>query len=110
MSKHDCGYFYGRKIEIDIYGNQKEIKYCPLCGNLTEPQINRKPMTIKELRKQEGNPIWIECFKYPEVSAYYIAKKCKQTNRIECWGYDSNFFDEINYGKVWVAYKQKIDR
>lgn len=106
MHKHDCSYFYGKRIEIDMKGNHKRIKYCPICGSLTEPQIHRKPLTIKELRKLDGKPVWVECFEYPEISAYYIAKKDKQTNRMECWGYDNTRFDEINYGEVWVAYEQ----
>lgn len=99
--KHDCGYFYGRSIEIDMKGKSERIKFCPVCGNLVE---ENNPLTLQEFDKHRNMPIYVVCKEYPQLNGWYIVHKDKQTKRIECWGYDSTKFDSKNYGDVWLAY------
>jgi hypothetical protein len=104
LAKHYCNYFYGRTIETSMRGDSQRMKYCPICGKLLgENNI----LSLKELNKHVGKPLYIVCFEFPKLNGWYIVHFDKQTKRIECWGYDSVKFDSINYNDVWVAYLQK---
>lgn len=58
------------------------------------------PLTLEELRQMDGEPVWVECLTNPKCS---------------CWGYHDEdgfnsycaYFDDDEYGKVWLAYRRK---
>lgn len=104
MKKHDCNFFYGKTIETNLKdGGKQRIKYCPICGRILG---QNEPLSLEELSKLSGQPVYITCEEYPNLNGWYIAVWDKQIQRIQCWGYDSNKMDTCNYG-TWQAYLSK---
>lgn len=60
------------------------------------------PLTLEELRKMDGEPVWVECM---------------ENHVLSCWGYHDEdgvngycaFFNDDEYGKTWLAYRRKTD-
>ncbi len=100
MKKHDCNFFYNKTIYTDLRNGIGRMNYCPICG---KPLGQNKPLTIKELEKRKGLPVYIICNEFPNLNGWYVTHKDKQTGRIECWGYNSTKMDSIKYGE-WLAY------
>lgn len=67
-----------------------------------ENTLPNDPLTLEQLREMEGQPVWIECITDPECS---------------CWGYHDEdgvngycaYFDDQEYGRVWMAYRHKLE-
>lgn len=103
MRKHNCNFFYGKTILTDLRDGVAEIKYCPICGRVLG---QNKPLTIKQLERRKGLPVYVVCGELPDLNGWYVAYKDKQSGRMECWGYDNTRMDSISYGE-WLAYLDK---
>gem|GEM_PF-1846632 len=63
---------------------------------------NPQPLGLEELRKMDGEPVWIEIIGKPDLN---------------CWGYHdedgvngyTRFTSDDDYGKTWLAYRHKPD-
>ena len=67
------------------------------------------PLTLDELREMDGEPVWVVClnperYYKPPVGWRIIEKSIVGTFGV--W-YDSSCFAERDYGKTWLAYRQK---
>lgn len=82
---------------IDIDGMIKALREAEKVT--ASPPLNN-PLTLEELREMDGEPVWVEC---------PTNQKCS------CWGYHDEdgfngycaYFDDDEYGKVWLAYRRK---
>jgi hypothetical protein len=63
-----------------------EWSYCPECGRPTEPA---KPLTVEQLSKMDGEPVWIAFIDGSEKDRWEIVRSD--------WGYTW-------YRSVWLAY------
>ena len=66
----------------------------------------RKPLTLEELRKMDGKPVWVEClnpYKYncPPVGWRILSKAI--SGRFGVWDRE-NCLIERDYGTDWTAY------
>ncbi|MDD3230827.1 MAG: hypothetical protein PHE09_16665 [Oscillospiraceae bacterium] len=64
-----------------------------------------KPLTVDELRKMDGEPVWIPI---PDGSGYgdwAIVDIGAQTELLKAVGLDAAH-EECNYGKTWLAYRR----
>lgn len=61
------------------------------------------PLTLKELREMEGEPVWVEFSKCPEASGWMLI------SAIRYCVYDGMLgdCDFVNCGKTWLAYRRK---
>lgn len=59
-----------------------------------EPE--NKPLTLEQLKRMEGEPVWVENLKNPQTSHWWVVEElCHGT-----WD---------NYGKTWLAYARKAE-
>jgi hypothetical protein len=104
MKKHDCNFYYGKTIFTDLRDGNARMKYCPLCGKLLG---TNSPLSIKQLRKSHGKPVYVCCAEFPSLDGWYIVHHDTQTDRMVCWGYDGMKLDSHTYESSWLAYKQE---
>jgi hypothetical protein len=100
MKRHDCNFFYGKTIITDLRDGNVRMKYCPICGKILGAN---DALSIKELKKQIGKPVYIICEEFPDLNGWYVSHFDEQTKRVECWGYNNIKMDSISYG-TWLAY------
>ena len=115
----------GDGCSYQIYGDNNDepidrCKSCPLCQSdkvrhKQEPVTNRnglnEPLTLDELRQMQIHDwVWIDVFHSKEaVSSYYRKYDGYKKDEIFWCGYPGlgfRFFYE-DYGKTWLAYRQK---
>ena len=68
-----------------------------------------EPLTLDELRKMDGEPVWVVCLKperyyEPPIGWRIIEKSIVGTFGV--WN-DSSCLAERDYGKTWLAYRHK---
>lgn len=68
----------------------------------------QKPLTIKQLKKYDEKPVWVEYYEYPELKGWYIVKYDKTISRYCFWGIDERLLDGIDYDKDFVAFAKEI--
>lgn len=67
-----------------------------------------EPLTLAELRKMNGEPVWVE----PLIAAYGSGKAWRRYGfingeKVEVPGVDYWSWWLKNYGKTWIAYRRK---
>lgn len=67
-------------------------------------QVDDKPLTIEELRRMVGEPVWVESPGVREYGRYGIVAGV-DTESMEL--YLESDFTCSDYGKTWVAYRRK---
>jgi len=102
IQNEDKTYWLSKGLTEQVYADIK--KYIKGGNNMIK---NIRPLTISQLKKKDKKPVYIICNEFPQLDGWYIVHFDKQTQRIECWGYDSNKFDSINYG-TWLAYLNEL--
>ena len=76
-----------------------------------EPVTNRnEPLTLDELRKMDGEPVWVVCltpeiYDEPPIRWRILEKSIIGTFGV--WGNKDSCLTERDYGKTWIAYRQK---
>ena len=100
----------------DVLVKQREIVEYTISALRQQGQERNAPLTLDELRKMQIHDwVWIEvltpdAFRSKEtVSAYYRKYDGYKTDEIFWCGYPGlGFgFDYSDYGKTWLAYRQK---
>lgn len=66
----------------------------------TIPPPPNDPLTLEELRTMDGEPVYLIDKDEPITKEWVIWDK----------GWTSNWFEDAkNYGKTWIAYRQKLE-
>ena len=72
-------------------------------------KMNNKPLTLEELRKMDGKPVWVQDLEYPDKSqwrlCYWDRGKYLVLQGISTQGYLLE-----DYGEIWVAYAYEPPR
>ena len=93
----------------DVLVKQREIVEYTISALRQQEQQPNAPLTLDELRKMDGEPVWVVClnperYYKPPVGWRIIEKSIVGTFGV--WN-DSSCFAERDYGKTWLAYRQK---
>ena len=73
------------------------------------------PLTLDELRKMDGEPVWVSVsnnWRESGVSeGWCIVRFHSEDDRVRVYVYDTRhgarFFAQQDYGESWIAYRQK---
>lgn len=98
------------------YNSYFDAFYCPKCGGffrqpiMVERNDLNEPLTLDELRKMDGEPVWVVCltpeiYDEPPVRWRILEKSIIGTFGV--WGNKDSCLTERDYGKTWIAYRQK---
>ena len=106
MQRSGTGYF-GSAIE-----NKKIADY--LIANGVTVQERNDPITMDELRKMDGEPVWVSVSKNWRESGvsegWCIVRFHSEDDRVRVYIYDTRhgarFFAQQDYGISWLAYRQ----
>ena len=63
---------------------------------------NQKPLTLDELRQMDGEPVWVQSPGVPEYGRWAIVEGVGEN----CLFLHDDFTCH-DYGKTWLAYRQK---
>lgn len=68
-------------------------------------EIKEKPLTLEQLRKMDGQPVWGVSLK-DNFSEWFIVRVIELSHSwfIACAGSQRGFGDKDTYGETWVAY------
>lgn len=110
------------------YAKQMEILYNGGRSKAFEFLPQNIPLTLKELKTMEGEPVWIEVLDRPDLSRWHFIVRTETLGLIAKDGlgqyerYDWNeekmvfsgcYFDiekGHNYGVKWMAYKNRLTK
>ena len=90
------------------YNSYFDAFYCSKCGGFfkqaTVVECNdlNEPLTLDELRKMDGEPVWVQSPGVPEYGRWAIVEGAGEN----CL-FLRNDFTCHDYGKTWLAYRQK---
>lgn len=83
-------------------GKHLDAPPCKTCPAHPKGQESNGPLTLDELRKMDGEPVWVQSPGIPEYGRWAI---------VEGVGENSLFLHDDftchDYGKTWMAYRQK---
>ncbi len=70
---------------------------------------NPQPLTLEELRRMDGEPIWGESLISGKPGEWSILRVVEMSKIwfIACAGATQGFGDKDSYGKTWLAYRSK---
>ena len=95
------------------YNSYFDAFYCPKCGGFfkqaTVVECNdlNKPLTLDELRKMDGEPVWIKLFD-PDEGFWVLRNEWVDTRNPEPMIlFHMRWYSYVDYGKTWLAYRQK---
>lgn len=74
-----------------------------------EPLQPNNPLTLEELRKMDGEPVWIKWIKTVDDDRIYECE-CEWaivSKKFERVAGNSTYFCFDKYGDVWIAYRRK---
>ena len=85
---------------------------------LRAQQEPNTPLTLDELRKMDGEPVWVSVsnnWRESGVSeGWCIIRFHSEDDRVRVYVYDTRhgarFFAQQDYGESWIAYRQKPER
>ena len=118
-----CPFCGSTNVEISPYGGAKAVA-CMDCfcrseifegENAKEKAIaawNRraapenKALTLEELRKMDGEPVWVKEIDGTGCGEWTIIDIGAQTEMLKALSPDTGY-KEYNYGKTWLAYARK---
>ena len=79
--------------------------------DVTDKDVGKNdPLTLDELRKMDGEPVWVVCltpeiYDEPPIRWRILEKSIIGTFGV--WGDKDSCLTERDYGKTWIAYRQK---
>lgn len=84
------------------------LNFCPVCGKQLATGAETAPLTVDELRKIHGEPIYIKPFGW---KICYGVESADIHNGVEklCLGM-GNYLNVADYGVKWVPYRQNVDK
>ena len=66
-----------------------------------------EPLTLDELRKMDGEPVWIKLFD-PDEAFWVLRNGWVDTRNPEPMIlFHMRWYSHVDYGKTWLAYRQK---
>ena len=66
-----------------------------------------EPLTLDELRKMDGEPVWIKLFD-PDEAFWVLRNEWVDTQNPEPMIlFHMRWYSHADYGKTWLAYRQK---
>ena len=69
-------------------------------------QLN-EPLTLDELQKMDGEPVWIKLFD-PDEAFWVLRNEWVDTRNPEPMIlFHMRWYSHVDYGKTWLAYRQK---
>lgn len=79
---------------IDAFDNAPQVE--------TEDLLANDPLTLEQLRKMGGEPVWVQCLFAEDYSVWTIVDICLN-------GIHTKYFyaDFDYYGDEWLAYRRK---
>ena len=106
----------GDGCSYQIYGDNNDepidrCKSCPLCQSdkvrhkqehFRDLTKKVEPLTLDELRKMDGEPVWVQSPGVPEYGRWAIVEGVGEN----CLFLHDDFTGH-EYGKTWLAYRQK---
>ncbi len=102
LSKYVDGYYseINEAVRLAVAALQTQIK-----------AEQNEPLTLDELRKMEGEPIWLEFVNQHAHSKYRIVRGLSD-NAVVFEEYDNEFgpYNSVylgHYGRIWLAYRHK---
>lgn len=97
---------------LDCLIRNPYVEGCEDCQNGKPPQEQNEPLTLEELRKMKGTPIFVIEKLCPEESGWRIIKSfCHDEGIGEIVLLGDFDYNELNYyGKTWLAYRRKPEK
>lgn len=96
------------KMIEDVFGDEYDI------DRLREKQQreNLRPLTLDELRKMDGQPVWGQRLISDKPGEWFIVRivEMSATWFIACAGATQGFGDKDNYGDSWIAYRRPPEK
>lgn len=96
------------KMIEDVFGDEYDI------DRLREMQQceNLRPLTLDELRKMDGQPVWGQRLISDKPGEWFIVRivEMRATWFIACAGATQGFGDKDNYGDSWIAYRRPPEK
>lgn len=90
--------------------NGKPCTICPAAPkaeHFREDTKRNKPLTLNELRKMDGEPVWIKLFD-PDEEFWVLRNEWVDTRNPEPMIlFHMRWYSHADYGKTWLAYRQK---
>ena len=71
------------------------------------PSPSTAPLTIDELRKMDGEPVWTVPLDGSGIGEWTIITIGAQTEMLKALSPDTAY-NECNYAKAWLAYRRKL--
>ena len=66
-----------------------------------------EPLTLEELRQMDGEPVWIKLFD-PDEAFWVLRNEWVDTRNPEPMIlFHMRWYSHVDYGKTWLAYRQK---
>lgn len=106
----------GDGCSYQIYGDNNDepidrCKSCPLCQSdkvrHKQEQESNDHLTLDELRKMDGEPVWIKLFD-PDEEFWVLRNEWVDTQNPEPMIlFHMRWYSHADYGKTWLAYRQK---
>lgn len=106
----------GDGCAYQIYGDNNDepiarCKSCPLCQSdkirHKQDPAHNDPLTLDELRKMEGQPVWIKLFD-PDEEFWVLRNEWVDTRNPEpLILFHMRWYSHADYGKTWLAYRRK---
>ena len=104
---HDCGKCYANDCLISEIADH-------LIANGVTVQERNDPITMDELRKMDGEPVWVSVSKNWRESGvsegWCIVRFHSDDDKVRVYIYDTRhgarFFAQQDYGISWLAYRQ----
>ena len=87
---------------------QEHVQLRAWLAELREIKQNRnEPLTLDELRKMDGEPVWIKLFD-PDEAFWVLRNEWVDTRNPEPMIlFHMRWYSHVDYGKTWLAYRQK---
>lgn len=100
------GGFNGERAQISAVNEACRLAVAAL--RVQQEMENPKPLTLKQLRQMNGEPVWCVSLKN-EKSEYAILRivEMSRTWYIAVSGASAGYGDKDTYGKTWLAYRHK---
>ena len=77
------------------------------CEHFCEATKKVEPLTLDDLRKMDGEPVWIKLFD-PDEAFWVLRNEWVDTRNPEPMIlFHMRWYSHVDYGKTWLAYRQK---
>lgn len=98
---------FNHSVHPEISAESKMIAF--QCMIDEAKRRSTQPLTLEELRRMDGEPIWGESLISGKPGEWSILRVVEMSKIwfIACAGATQGFGDKDSYGKTWLAYRSK---